>query len=245
MTRRWRALNEFWRDALGGEWRCTVAGTPGTWRQINWAAVTADPASGTIPVGYWIWNATSGYLKRHAGGYVWQVPGGVETTAKVSFRGTRIPTPYFSQPVTPALLPRLTQSRTGEPGPNSESPVRSSQTPRAHLNVRICAGCLKTLRAHSRSDFASDFSHEVLRRGSRADVRLMRSNLDESKQIGAEDSRLVVTYSPHRSNELVRDNRNPDRHQPLWVLKWVLTCSAARRFSLRQARSGSPAWSDS
>jgi hypothetical protein len=23
--------HEFWRDALGGEFRCTAAGTPGTW----------------------------------------------------------------------------------------------------------------------------------------------------------------------------------------------------------------------
>ena len=43
-----RVLNEFWRDALGGEWRCTGAGTPGTWIQIGPAAVTADPSSGTI-----------------------------------------------------------------------------------------------------------------------------------------------------------------------------------------------------
>ena len=50
-----RVLNEFWRDVLGGEWVCTVAGTPGTWIQIRPAAVTAaglvwiqvpgDPAS--------------------------------------------------------------------------------------------------------------------------------------------------------------------------------------------------------
>ncbi|MBE7501487.1 MAG: hypothetical protein HS113_14530 [Verrucomicrobiales bacterium] len=46
-----RVLHEFWRDALGGEWRCTGAGTPGTWIQIRPAAVSADPASGTIPTG--------------------------------------------------------------------------------------------------------------------------------------------------------------------------------------------------
>ena len=68
-------LAEFWRDVLGGEWVCTVAGTPGTWIQIRPAAVTADPSSGTIPVGYWSWNVTTGHLKRHAGGYVWEVPG--------------------------------------------------------------------------------------------------------------------------------------------------------------------------
>ncbi|MBK9137389.1 MAG: hypothetical protein IPM17_01255 [Verrucomicrobia bacterium] len=70
-----RVLNEFWRDALGGEFRCTLAGTPGTWIQIRPAAVTADPSSRAIPVGYWSWNVTSGHLKRHAGGYVWEVPG--------------------------------------------------------------------------------------------------------------------------------------------------------------------------
>jgi len=67
-------LAEFWRDALGGEWRCTGAGTPGTWIQIRPAAVTADPATGTIPTGYLILNVTTGHIKRHAGGYVWEVP---------------------------------------------------------------------------------------------------------------------------------------------------------------------------
>ena len=38
-----RVVNEFWRDALGGELRCTGAGTPGTWIQRLPAAVTVDP----------------------------------------------------------------------------------------------------------------------------------------------------------------------------------------------------------
>jgi len=70
-----RILAEFWRDALGGEFRCTSAGMPGTWIQIRPAAVTADPASGTIPTGYLILNVTTGHIKRHAGGYAWEVPG--------------------------------------------------------------------------------------------------------------------------------------------------------------------------
>jgi len=69
-----RVLNESWRDALGGEWVCTGAGTPGTWMQIRPAAVTADPASGTIPTGYLIRDVTTGHIKRHTGGYVWEVP---------------------------------------------------------------------------------------------------------------------------------------------------------------------------
>lgn len=43
-------------------------------RLVQLPAVTADPSSGTIPVGYWVWNTTSGHLKRHAGGYVWEIP---------------------------------------------------------------------------------------------------------------------------------------------------------------------------
>jgi len=69
-----RVLSEFWRDALGGEFRCTVAGSPGTWIQIRPAAVTADPTTGTIPVGYLILNVTTGHIKRHTGGYVWEIP---------------------------------------------------------------------------------------------------------------------------------------------------------------------------
>ena len=56
----------------GGVFKCTSAGAPGTWKQILPAAVTADPASGTIPTGYPILNVTQGTLKRHAGSYDWQ-----------------------------------------------------------------------------------------------------------------------------------------------------------------------------
>lgn len=47
-------MNEIWKDALGGVFKCSEAGAPGTWRQILPAAVIADPAAGTIPPGYWI-----------------------------------------------------------------------------------------------------------------------------------------------------------------------------------------------
>jgi hypothetical protein len=66
-------LDEVWKDALGGVFKCTVAGTPGTWKQILPAAVTADPATGTIPPGYMILNVTQGTLNRHAGGYSWDI----------------------------------------------------------------------------------------------------------------------------------------------------------------------------
>ncbi len=64
-------LNEIWKDTLGGVFKCTTAGTPGTWRQILPVAATADPATGTIPTGYLILNVSQGTLKRHAGGYSW------------------------------------------------------------------------------------------------------------------------------------------------------------------------------
>jgi hypothetical protein len=56
----------YWKDALGGWWRCTPAGTTGTWRQVLPAAVTVDPSSGIIPTGYLILNATQGTLRRRS-----------------------------------------------------------------------------------------------------------------------------------------------------------------------------------
>lgn len=79
-------LDEIWKDALGGVFKCTVAGTPGTWKQILAAAVTADPAAGTIPTGYLILNVTQGTLKRHAGSYDWQTVIGA-TGGKIGFWG--------------------------------------------------------------------------------------------------------------------------------------------------------------
>ena len=67
-----RVLDEIWKDGLGGVFKCTVAGTPGTWKQMLPAAVTADPATGTIPNGYQIRNVTeNGVEKCHAGSYLW------------------------------------------------------------------------------------------------------------------------------------------------------------------------------
>lgn len=79
-------LAEFWRDAVGGEHVCTSAGTPGTWKQITPAPVTADPSSGTYPTGYLILNVTTGTLKRHAGSYVWQLQIG-DATDTIGFWG--------------------------------------------------------------------------------------------------------------------------------------------------------------
>lgn len=67
------ALDERWKDAWNGEWRCTVAGTPGTWRQERPAIRAGEPASGTIPVGYQIEDSTDNYRRKwHVGAYVWE-----------------------------------------------------------------------------------------------------------------------------------------------------------------------------
>ena len=66
-------LNERWVDAYGAAWRCTVAGTPGTWRQETPAVRAGEPSSGTIPTGYVILDSNVQHAaKYHAGGYVWR-----------------------------------------------------------------------------------------------------------------------------------------------------------------------------
>jgi hypothetical protein len=80
-------LNELWKDALGGWWRCTAGGTPGTWLQVLPAAVAADPSSGMIPAGYLVLNVATGGVKRHAGGYVWETQVGGSAAAKIGFWG--------------------------------------------------------------------------------------------------------------------------------------------------------------
>lgn len=80
-------VGDFWRDQNLAEFVCTVAGSPGTWRQIAPATVTADPASGTFPTGYLILNSADGGLKRHAGALSWEVQVGAGTSSKVGFHG--------------------------------------------------------------------------------------------------------------------------------------------------------------
>lgn len=65
--------DERWHDAWLGEWRCTVAGTPGTWRQERSAIRAGEPASGTIPTGYLIQDSSDSYrYKIHLGSYAWR-----------------------------------------------------------------------------------------------------------------------------------------------------------------------------
>ena len=96
-------LDELWKDALGGVFKCAVAGTPGTWKQMLPAAVTADPLSGSMPTGYLILNVTQGMLKRHAGGYVWETQIGGSASGRIGFWG-----------VTPVVQPAGARSGRGD-----------------------------------------------------------------------------------------------------------------------------------
>ena len=82
----WSA-GDFWRDQNWAEFLCTEAGTPGTWRQIAPATVTADPASGSFPTGYLIVNVADGGLKRHAGSLSWEAQVGASDSSKFGFHG--------------------------------------------------------------------------------------------------------------------------------------------------------------
>jgi hypothetical protein len=80
-------VGDFWRDQNGAEFVCTMAGTPGTWRQTAPATVTADPASGTFPAGYLILNTADGGLRRHAGALSWEAQVGASVASKLGLHG--------------------------------------------------------------------------------------------------------------------------------------------------------------
>lgn len=65
-----RLLNEFWRDALGAEYVCISAGTPGTWKQIRPALVASNPSG--VPTGYWIIRYDLTFAAYHYDGAAWQ-----------------------------------------------------------------------------------------------------------------------------------------------------------------------------
>ena len=48
---------------------------------------TIEPSTGTIPVGYCVWNVTDGAVKRHDGAYSWEITVGADASAKVGFHG--------------------------------------------------------------------------------------------------------------------------------------------------------------
>lgn len=80
-------VGDFWRDTNGAEFVCTVAGTPGTWKQIKPAAVSANPGSPTT--GYWIVRTDLNYSGWYYNGTTW-VP--ISTSGSTSFTGVISPT---------------------------------------------------------------------------------------------------------------------------------------------------------
>lgn len=67
-------LSRRYRDGYGGEFLCTVAGTPGTWIQIAAAVVSANPGSPTT--GYWIIRVDLNFAQYYWSGAAWVAIGG-------------------------------------------------------------------------------------------------------------------------------------------------------------------------
>jgi hypothetical protein len=74
--------------------KCTVPARRGRGNRSCLPGWTADPFNGTIPTGYLIFNVTQGTLKRHAGGFSWEINIGA-TGGKIGF--------YSLTPVTQPL----------------------------------------------------------------------------------------------------------------------------------------------
>lgn len=85
-------VGDFWRDQNRAEFVCTVAGTPGNWRQTTPTTLTADPASRAFPKGCLIRNVADGGLKRNAGSLSWETHIVVGSSSKIGFHGAT-PTP--------------------------------------------------------------------------------------------------------------------------------------------------------
>ncbi|MDR3458019.1 MAG: hypothetical protein P4N60_11275 [Verrucomicrobiae bacterium] len=64
-------IGQIWRDSLLAKWRCTVAGSPGTWIQVLPAIVAAQPAG--APDQYLIQNTAAAWKLQYwdAGGSAW------------------------------------------------------------------------------------------------------------------------------------------------------------------------------
>jgi len=66
-------LGELWVDSLGAIFRCTTAGTPGTWIQIAPAVILDADEPATAPTNYLIEVADGPWERRYWDGAAWQV----------------------------------------------------------------------------------------------------------------------------------------------------------------------------
>ena len=146
-----RVLGELWKDSLGGWWRCTAAGTPGTWQQVLPAAVAVDPSSGTVPTGYLMLNVTTGTVKRHAGGYVWETQIGGGASARIGFWGAT-PVVQPSGADQAAVTLANTDGAIGgllisDPPTQAEVQALRDKTEELADDVRALSGLIHALRA--------------------------------------------------------------------------------------------------
>jgi hypothetical protein len=65
-------LHQLWVDALGAIWRCTVAGTPGTWIQVQAAVVDDTDGLAGIPNNYLIVTPSQRWAQFYYDGANWQ-----------------------------------------------------------------------------------------------------------------------------------------------------------------------------
>jgi hypothetical protein len=61
-----------WVDSLRAIFRCTAAGTPGTWIQVQAAILAAGPPPGGTPVNYLITIIGEGWTQYYWTGAAWQ-----------------------------------------------------------------------------------------------------------------------------------------------------------------------------
>lgn len=66
------AQHELWVDSLGAIWRCTVAGTPGTWIQVQAAVVEDTDGLADIPNNYLIVTPSQRWAQFYYDGANWQ-----------------------------------------------------------------------------------------------------------------------------------------------------------------------------
>jgi hypothetical protein len=65
-------LHQLWVDSLGAIWRCTLAGTPGTWIQVQAAVVEDVDGLAAIPNNYLIVTPSQRWAQFYYDGANWQ-----------------------------------------------------------------------------------------------------------------------------------------------------------------------------
>ncbi len=69
-----RILDELWVDALGAVFRCTVAGTPGTWLQVRPAVLNTADLPASAPTNYLVHIADGPWVFKYWDGDSWEIP---------------------------------------------------------------------------------------------------------------------------------------------------------------------------